>query len=390
MIERTKRLHGCDPVLDRMDRKQIIGHYLRLLPNASQSSLEFKTRSELIEDLLDLQDLQQQSQSASRKDYPLRRPFASSSPNDFNRHAGKPILWCWEKDVCATANSLATAEQTYELNLPQTLEPDTLVLTAVNSAPPLILSLEVVSGVVNGAAEVELLEMFLNPISVLEVEQRLGAKLPRRTQNLKPSIVDEVMGVISELVVSPAPIFLAAGDCDAGVSSAADDAILAISMLQAQFGEEAECQSCGRRGISNLESHISRPGSDNLVLEIQDHVDDTKLVCVDCHVLMHQTDFDKVSAFSKPACPECGERNPRTVVWGEPAGLPSDDVVLGGCILPSEPLAKWKCRSCETEYLVQKYEYEPYKLEMDALERLTSSQLANLILRKHKEENNIT
>lgn len=383
MFERTRRLHGYDTVFDRMDRKELISQYLRIFPDMSQSSLGFKTRSELIEDLLVAED--RKSQSGAQQGYPIRRKGVSPSSMDLAEYTGKSVFWSWEKDVRESAYSLATAPDFYELHLSKNLQQDTLILTAVDATPPLILSLEVVASVTDGVAVAEPVMTFSNPISVLEIEHRLRAKLPRRSQNLKVSIVDQVLNLISEVVVSPAPIFLAAGDCVAGISSAEENAIFAIAMLQANFGPEPECQSCGRREVSNLEAHFARPKHESLVLEIQDHVDDTKLVCSDCHSLMHQADFDQVSDFSRPACPECGERNPRSIIWGDPAILSTDDVVFAGCVIPSGRIPQWKCRSCETEYLVQKTHDVVSENEMEALDWLTTSQLLELLARRSQE-----
>ncbi|WP_159614176.1 hypothetical protein [Glutamicibacter sp. JC586] len=373
-----------------MDRKQLIDHYLRVFPDAGQSALESKTRSQLIEELLERRELEQRPASSEHETYPLRRPRKLTGSGEISQYAGKPIFWSWEKNVRGTASSLAGAPDSYEMNFTQTLEQDSLILTAVNSSPPLILSLERVESATEGVVEVERLFTFASPISVLEVEQRLGAKLPRRSQYLGESVVGRVLSVIGELMVSPAPIFLEAGDCSARVTNSEEDAILAISILQASFDNELECESCGQADVSNIEAHLVRPSNEWIVLEIQDHVDDVMLVCPDCHEMIHESIVEQAKSSSKPSCPECGELNPRTYIWGMPAGMPDEEeFVVAGCVLPSGPLPDWQCRACGTDYLVQKHDPRMNEPGFEALLRLSTEQLDDFFTRNWQQIANL-
>ena len=52
-----------------------------------------------------------------------------------------------------------------------------------------------------------------------------------------------------------------------------------------------------------------------------------------------------------PACPECGAGSAREIIWGMPPGPVSDDMVIGGCLVPGDdPWPTWQCRECEHEY----------------------------------------
>lgn len=362
-----KRLHGYDPVFDRMDRKHLISYFQRLFPDVEEDSIRDMKRSDLIDALLDFEDEVWHSTLESPEDYPLRRPDGSSSAQELMEHDGRQIYWCWEKKPHVSALSLVTNIESYEWNLRKQVEQGTLILTAINTSPPLIVSLEIVEAVTDKATIVERVATFSNPISVLEVEQRLSSTLPRRSQRLKESIADQILHTISELVNDPAPIFLTAAECMPELSSPSHEALFAVALLQESHGTQISCGACGRYDPPVLEAHLSRPGTDTLLLEIQDHVDDVVLLCADCHVMAHSPSLEEVRNFSKPACPECGERNPRWILWGEPSIEPRDDVVFAGCCLPPGPLPRWECRKCEAQYMIEVYLGYQYYLERDFL-----------------------
>lgn len=362
-----KRLHGYDPAYDRMDRLQLITKFRMVFPDVDDDSLSHMTRSRLIDALLDYESDARHSAHANPENYPLRRPFEYGRPENLAEHQGQKIFWCWEKDPQASVVSLMTNIDNYAWNLNKPVEEGSLILTAINTTPPLIVSVELVDSVAEKETLVERVATFSNPISVLEVEQRLEMKLPRRSQHLTEPINDKVLGILSELMVKPAPIFVTNEPCAPGLSSPVHEAIFAVALLQNEHGEELICSVCERYTPPSLEAHLSRPGNDELSLEIQDQVDDVEILCSDCHEMVHQPSMQKVRAYAKPSCPECGERNPRLLLWGMPAGIPGDDVIVMGCVMPSGPVPEWECRGCETQYLVHKYLGEGNYLYPDSL-----------------------
>lgn len=364
-----KRLHGYDPVFDRMDRKHLISYFQRLFPDVEEDSIRDMKRSDLIDALLDFEDEVWHSTLESPEDYPLRRPDDSCSTNELTKYDGKQIYWCWEKEPHESSLSLATNIESYEWSFRNQVKQGTLILTAINTSPPLIVSLELVEKVTDKATIVERLATFSNPISVLEVEQRLSSTLPRRSQKLCESIAGQILHTISGLVNDPAPIFLTAAECKPGLSSSSHEALFAVALLQGRFVAQVSCVVCGRYDPPALEAHLSRPSIDTLLLEIQDHVDDVVLLCADCHVMAHAPSLEKVRDFSKPACPECGERNPRWILWGDPSIEPRDDVVFAGCVLPPGPLPRWECRKCEVQYMVEVYLDHQHYSEKDFFAR---------------------
>lgn len=364
-----KRLHGYDPVFDRMDRKGLVGYFQRFFPNVGTDSLSRMTRNDLIDALLDLEDKAGHSTLERPEEYPLRRPDGPSSAEALMEHEGKQIYWCWEKKPHEAALSLATNIESYEWNLRKQVEPGTLILTAINTSPPLIVSLEIVEAVTDKATVVERVATFANPISVLQLEQRLSSTLPRRSQQLKESISDRILQAISELNMDPAPIFLTSEQCSPGLSIPSHEALFAVALLQRDYNAQTPCGVCGRYDPPVLEAHLSRPGNDRLLLEIQDHVDDVVLLCAECHVMTHTPSLEDVRNFSRPGCPECGERNPRQIIWGDPIIEPSDDVILMGCLLPPGPLPHWECRNCEAQYKVEVNRGYQHYLEREFLSR---------------------
>ena len=45
-------------------------------------------------------------------------------------------------------------------------------------------------------------------------------------------------------------------------------------------------------------------------------------------------------------CPQCGQATVLPIMWGMPLGDPGPGVILGGCVLDAEPLARFGCPAC--------------------------------------------
>lgn len=357
MKQVESRLYGYDPVYDRLDRKELFEYAKKVLGIIDREELGLYSRRELIDLILDAETEARQNTFDDPEEYPLRRLEEKWGPaTTLTRKKGQSLYWCWEEDPLSSAKSLVTSVTNYDWNLVEGIREGDLVLTVVDSTPPLIVVFEVTDSVHDGKIYVDRLATFSNPISLLEIEERLESTLPRMSQKLDAATADKVLTIISDLVDNPRPIFITAGKCMADDDYAAHETLAVISLLQQGEVEEISCDACGRIDPSSLEPHLFRPKMENVRLEVQDHVDDMALLCLDCHKLAHRPSLQDLREFAAaPACPDCGERNPQSFIWGMPAGPPSENQVIAGCDIPSGILPEWLCRECETSYTVVAY-----------------------------------
>lgn len=374
MQERKRRLHGYDPVLDRMDRRELVRYFHRHYPEKSDADLNTMTRNEMIDAILDAASGPRNGAPEDSENYPLRRPENrwSSSLNTKNVPEGSTAYWCWEEDVRAFATELA-ADQISDRpwSLGDGVEKGTLAITVLATNPPLLVCVETVEDVTKDLISVERLAAFSNPISVKDIELRTGITLPRQSQLLSAEQTQAVFEAVDQLVENPAPIFVKPGVCAPREHSELGDALFTIATLQSDGHRFGSCQVCGRTDNRDLEIdedleidvdrelelevHVDSFVDGRMLLEIQDCVDDTTLVCADCHAMLHKPRVEEVRAFAKPVCPACEHRNPRRIVWGEPIlrfNEPEDDeLVFAGCVI-GQYVPRWECRNCETRYLV--------------------------------------
>lgn len=351
------RLHGYDPVYDRLDRKALIEHYKKVF-DVDEEDLQLESRSDLIDALLDYESEVYFETSEEPEDYPLRRPeeiwgLASS----LSREDGQRLYWCWEEDHGPAVRALVTNVADYPWSLIEGIRENDLILTALNSTPPLIVSLEAATSVVNGKVFVERIATFSNPVALAEVENIIDASLPRESAKLDNGVADKVLSIMAELTSDPRPVFVEAGTCPPLDSAEATSSLAVTALLQEGPVDDIVYAACARIEPPTLEPHFFRLRVEPLLLEIQDHVDDIALLCSDCHQIAHRPSLEKLRAFAAaPSCPNCGTRNPKSIIWGMPAGPPDDDKeVLGGCALPPGIRPEWSCRDSETNYVVVEF-----------------------------------
>ena len=354
MTNDSNRLYGYDPVYDRLDRMALIGHYKKHFPMDGEEILRLKTRSDLIESILEAETLALADTDSDPDDYPLRRLEEVWDPaTTLTRKSGQRLYWCWEDDTLASAKSLVTDIANHHWNVGHEIRKGDLVLTTLACTPPLVIALEVAETVFEDEILVERLGTFSNPISLFEIEERLNISLPRRSQKLDAPTTDRVLAIIAELISSPQPIFVSAGDCTPLKFNAAHELLFVTALLQQGMVDEISCDACGRPNPDRLEPHLFRPKPEDVFLEIQDHIDDTALLCSGCHAIAHQPSLQQLREFAAaPPCPGCGERNRQAFVWGLPPESPDESIVCYMMAPPPRHLPQWSCNNCNTSFAV--------------------------------------
>jgi hypothetical protein len=260
------------------------------------------------------------------------------------------------------AKSLVTDVETYPWTLVEGIREGDLILTVLGTVLPLVVAFEIAEAVTEEAVPVKPLAIFSNPISVEKIEEMLDISLPRSSEKLDDSTADKVLSTIAELISDPQPIFITAGVCSpSGFEDAEEmEMIAVISLLQQGDEGFLACDACARENPDpqnprrfRLTPHVFRPAMEDVLLEIQDHVDDTALLCSDCHAIAHRPTLKQLREFTAaPPCPGCGERNPRSFSRGIPTDPLDDNHVVAGCDIPPGILPKWICRDCDTSYAV--------------------------------------
>lgn len=350
------RRHGFDPVYDRMDRATLIALcHDRAMPGLG-SRPEHMTRRELIDALLENDST---GAEVTTDHYPLRRPYQWVPSDRLSQYTGHRVLWRFVQPTLGTLRALDRSDTVPLPDDGHTLSAGDLVLTAVNTSPALLLRID---EVVEGEGETAVLEhlvTFSNPLPLSQLEARTGTRLPRATQVLAVPGSEQLLAAVSDALAAPAPIFLTARHCTTGTPKGSYRTLLTLALLQSDDPAEPMCQICERHNPSRLEAHLDRPAAEDLRLEIQDHLDDTVVVCSDCHALAHSPSVQQLRGFARPACPDCGAPNPMQIIWGEPAFPFDEDVVLAGCVMPSGPTPRWQCRECEARYWVESVQYAP-------------------------------
>lgn len=352
-----KRIYGYDPVYDRLDRKELLEHFKKNVATPWPGEEGLYSRRELINGLMGAEEEAWHEMSDDPEKYPIRRLDEKWGPaSTLTRPKGQRLYWCWAGDPLAAAIALVADPDSYDWILPTGVRAGDLILTILGTEVPLVVAVEVVESALAEAVTVERLATFSNPVSVEHIEEKLDFSLPRSSELLLATVADKILVAIAELVDSPLPIFVEAGVCLPVSCGSTHEMIAVVSLLQEGAVEKISCDGCGQAEPIRLEPHLFRMKLEDTWLELQDHVDDTALLCVDCHTMVHRPQLEELRRFSSaPACPECGERNPKSIIWGMPVGPPSDDEVVAGCAIPPGIIPEWMCRECETQYKVVGY-----------------------------------
>lgn len=348
-------LDAPDPVLGSLDRRVLLELHKALFPDCTDEEVTQATRRELIDLIRNSRREPGRVSGYEGQGYPLRRRHPQViNPGLFAGSNDHAVYWCRQQNPLASAAALARGDEDFEWSLRHPLKPGDLIVTALESSPPLIVSLEVIDQDENEEITYRNLAIFSDPISVIDAQHLIGAQLPRRSQYLKQPLAEKLLESMGALIADPRPIFITAGPCDALQSAQANEVLSVLATLQkGSPWEQLECRICDREILDEPEAHLPHVDQHGLRWEIQEHVDEAVLMCSDCHDMAHQPTLQQLRNYARPACPKCGERNPRQIIWGMPAFIPDpDDFVVAGCVLPMGPMAQWECRACSSRYLV--------------------------------------
>jgi hypothetical protein len=289
--------------------------------------------------------------------YPLRRIFPREPPRNpafLKRRVGCHVHLNWVTDWRMAIDSLVANTEQFDWDLPSTIKSGDLIITMLACDPALVVCIEIVESVKGAVTVIGPRLTLTNPITWLQVDDRLSTPLPRETMTLSNTVADELLAMLSDLVKSPRPVFVTAGDCTWKGRPTSSPSVEVARLLQDQTrNPELECSACcASLDPSMLELHYFRPVHVSIQLEIQDHVDDSAMLCSSCHVLVHGHTLQALQRALRPACPSCGGRNPRSIQSGLLADDPGDDVVVGGCDVGPGIWPHWMCRDCETAFVV--------------------------------------
>lgn len=355
MQDHFNSLDAPDPVLGALDRRVLLELHKALFPDCTDEEVAKATRRELINWIQDSRHGPGRVSGQEGQGYPLRR----RNPQAINAGMSaasreQAVYWCRQQNPLASAAALARGDEDFGWSLRHPLNPGDLIVTALESSPPLIVSLEVIEQDDNDEVTYRNLAIFSDPISVIDAQHLIGAQLPRRSQYRKQPVAQKLLESMDALIADPHPIFITAGPCAALESAQANEVLSVLAMLQkGSPWEQLECQICDREILDEPEAHLPHVDQHGLRWEIQEHVDEVVLLCGDCHDMAHHPTLQQLRNYAKPACPKCGQRNPRQIIWGMPAFMPDpDDFVVAGCVLPMGPMEQWECRVCSSRYLV--------------------------------------
>ncbi len=349
-----------DPEYSRLDRRALIEVFHERFPGFPESRLQTMARQQIISLILEQEGFSAPETDGgdlsaavpihrlhSAKDYDLPKSLAPA----------QSMYYCWEDEISTIGAAVSLAKgdvSTREWNLGEDVLPGSLLLTVLNTTPPLVSALETVTHVDEEKVWVDQLAVFSDPISLYELESMIDSGLPRSSKALSISTAKRVLKSLIKLTKVPRPMVVSAGRCDPDSVVDANDAVHVLALLQRDYDDVTLCDGCGRDVDAKTSIHFFRPPGENLNWDIQDHVDAAGLLCGQCHDLVHgpsKTRLRQILAVAPP-CPECGEGNPRKALWGMPSSAPGDDEVAMGCVMPVGPMTEWICRHCDTPYAV--------------------------------------
>lgn len=348
-MDRTpKRLYWLDTPYDRLDRQKLA----KLAREAGfpfvDEELAEQSRRELIDLLMDVVVEAQCDASEVGDRYPLRRPIRTPMPSWLAPVAtGARVHLRWVENRPSVVALLRDRDA--DLDVPRRAAPGDVVVTVVGCTPPLVAAVERITG--TGEEQAVEREVIVQPVPWEILWGRDDAQPAQRSTRLSRQDGERLVDAVRQELKEPRPYFIAAGECGSpGTSQTIVDALAVLQVDHPKSALESRCTACG--STEQLEVHIERPIHENVLLEIQDHLDDLIHLCQDCHVLMHPHPVAAVARALRPACPECGARGARRVVFGFPSydDFDDDDVHLGGCVA-GPPLPRWRCRGCHEEFL---------------------------------------
>lgn len=349
-----------DPKYSRLDRRALIEVFRDHFPGFTESRLQTMKRQQIISLILEQEgfSVPEDDGGAFTDAVPIHR-LHSAADYDLPKSLApaQSMYYCWEdkNSTIGAAVSLAKGDVgTREWNLGEDVLPGSLLLTVLNTTPPLVSALETVTHVDEEKVGVDQLAVFSDPISLYELESMIDSGLPRSSKALSISIAKRVLKSLIKLTKEPRPVIVSAGRCNPESVFDANDAVHVLTLLQREYDDVPLCDGCGRDVDTETNVHFFRPDGENLTWDIQDHVNDVGLLCSQCHDLVHGPTKTRLrQALSvTPPCPECGAGNPRKALWGMPSSAPDDDEVAMGCVMPLGPMTQWICRHCDTPYAV--------------------------------------
>lgn len=349
------------PEYSRMDRPSLSKIFSEHFPDFPESGINKMPRHQLIALIAELENSPESTpyidQYSMNRELSLRRQSQWNYELPKTMAPGQSMYYCWESKERAieAATSIANDElNALEWSVGEALSSGDLLLTVLNTAPPLVTALETITTVTADQVNVERIAVFSDPISLYDLETMIDSGLPRSSKTLSLSTGKKVMRALNKFIKAPIPMVISAGQCSDGSAPRANDTVIVLSILQRDLKDGLQCDGCSRTVDANAEVHFFRPPGPDLNWDIQDHIDDVGLLCRDCHLVVHgptKSHLRKVFDLAPP-CPECRAGNPRKAIWGEPAVFDEDKFVTMGCMLPSGPLTEWVCRECNAPYAV--------------------------------------
>lgn len=331
------------------DRSQLIARYCQLTSSTDMSWSSEMSRQELIDEIMRFE--------ANEQRYFILPPPAvrrTSGSFDFDLpftlDDGQSIYLSWESDPVEAAWFLDEDKMDQrKWNIKEDLPSGTKILTVLATTPPLVACLETVKSLEGREIDVNRDGLFTVPISLNDVEELAGLRLPRASRWIEPSDGNSVLEALGSLLETPRPLMLAAGTCRMGSETEATTAIHTLALIQREDDKTRMCDGC-QREVAATSAHFFRDQQTDATWDIQDHVDDVGLLCATCHQLLHAPTLKQFQS-ALIACPQCGARNPKKYIWGMPAFPPDEDeYVVGGCCLPNEGMPEYSCRECGTSF----------------------------------------
>jgi hypothetical protein len=359
MNRKTERLYWQDTTYDRLDRQKIVEMVLASGYELDDEDIAVRTRSELVDVLIDTAVEAEYDAEEAHADYPLRRPIRTPVPPRL-AETSRRVHLRWEDDWRKALERLLDHDA--PLEVPKSADPGDVVVTVLGCRPPLVAAVERIEDP-GRKVPVRGRVLIAQPVTWGALWYRANAAAPApRSARLPRRLGAQMLAGLRSALENPEPTFVVAGDC-ASYRTASRTVIDALARLQTDHpdavGLHSWCASCDKQG--SLELHFERPVHDNVELEIQDHLDDVVNLCGDCHRLAHphsiQSQRRTLQAqrdVLQPECPGCGARGARRILWGLPS--PGDladpsDVIWAGCVTDGPFPADWRCRTCGEDFV---------------------------------------
>lgn len=234
------------------------------------------------------------------------------------------------------------------------MTPGDLLLTTLDTRPPLVLCLERVASYGKRSKVATIAEtLWQGPlVGLREVERRAGVRLRPRVSTFQDSAADAVLVALGAEIADPAPIRAKEGRCSPSQSrdrsSGLQAAALALSNgrcsgCASYFGEILDGAGWGALEVHHLH-HLAEVST-----TVDSSVDDVRVVCGSCHNMLHRPPHPSLLDLKyawRPRCPKCGTHEANRLRYGLPSGPPDDGEVDAGCAIPDTGMQAWSCGSC--------------------------------------------